>query len=108
MKCRDLISSTVRIALIAAYLALSGVAFAADAPATLTTIVQGEDLAEVRAAVQSVGGEVTHELRVIKAVGARLTESQRQRLELHKAVTRIHVDQSVQAGPTPGVLVGDP
>ena len=39
-------------------------------------IVQGQTLVEARRAVRSVGGEITHELKIIKAVGALLTEPQ--------------------------------
>ena len=33
-------------------------------------IIQGADVAAVKAAVQAVGGEITHELGIIHAVGA--------------------------------------
>jgi hypothetical protein len=39
-----------------------------------SVIVQGPDLATAIAAVESVGGEITHELGIIRAVGARLGE----------------------------------
>ncbi len=58
-------------------------------------IVQGTDLATVLEAVRQVGGEVTHELAVIRAVGARLTPSQRAELEALDGIIRIWEDRPV-------------
>ncbi len=58
-------------------------------------IVQGTDLATVLEAVRKVGGEVTHELAVIRAVGARLTPSQRAELEALDGIIRIWEDRPV-------------
>ncbi len=58
-------------------------------------IVQGSDLATVLEAVRRVGGEITHELAVIRAVGARLTESQRAALEALDGITRVWEDRPV-------------
>ena len=58
-------------------------------------IVQGTDLAAVIAAVEGVGATVTHELAIIRAVGARLTAAQRAALAEHPAVTRIYEDRKV-------------
>ncbi len=58
-------------------------------------IVQGTDLATVLEAVRKVGGEVTHELAVIRAVGARLTPSQRAQLEALDGITRVWEDRPV-------------
>ncbi len=58
-------------------------------------IVQGTDLATVLEAVRKVGGEVTHELALIRAVGARLTASQRTELEGLEGITRIYEDRAV-------------
>ncbi len=63
-------------------------------------IVQGSDLATVIEAVREVGGELTHELAVIRAVGARLTESQRARLEATLGITRIWEDRPVSLQAT--------
>ena len=41
-----------------------------DRSAMHAVIVQGQDLNTIKAAVQAVGGEVTHELGIINAVGA--------------------------------------
>ncbi len=59
-------------------------------------IVQGKDLATALEAVRQVGGEVTHELGVIRAVGARLTERQRAALEELEGITRIYEDRPVR------------
>ena len=45
-----------------------------DQPASY--IVQGDSLESVAAIVQSVGGDITHELGVIRAVGATLTAAE--------------------------------
>ncbi|MGD2176735.1 MAG: hypothetical protein PVG71_02825, partial [Anaerolineae bacterium] len=45
----------------------------ADGP-MVEMIVQGSDVATVAALVEGIGGEVTHELGIIDAVGARLTQ----------------------------------
>ncbi len=58
-------------------------------------IVQGRDVATAAEAVRAAGGEVTHELRIIDAVGARLTPAQIAVLEQHEAVTRIYQDREV-------------
>ncbi len=71
-------------------------------------IVQGTDLATALEAVRKVGGEVTHELGVIRAVGARLTESQRAALEGFEGITRIYEDRpvSTQQAPSRGDAPG--
>ena len=58
-------------------------------------IVQGQDTATVAAAVQAVGGEITHELGIIHAVGAVLTPAQQLQLEHHEAVQRIYADRTL-------------
>ncbi len=86
------------------WLACSGAPQPAAAPAeseppppsaSSSFIVQGTDLATVLEAVRKVGGEVTHELAVIRAVGARLTASQRAELEKLEGITRIYEDRAV-------------
>ncbi len=46
----------------------------------VAVIVQGRDLDAAAEAVRSAGGEITHELGIIDAVGARLTGEQRARV----------------------------
>jgi serine protease AprX len=42
----------------------------------LLVMLQGSDLAEIRAAVTQAGGSITHDLPIIDAVGARMTRAQ--------------------------------
>jgi len=39
-------------------------------------IVQGQDISEAEEAIEAVGGVVSHKLKVIQAVGVRLTDDQ--------------------------------
>ncbi|MCP4902143.1 MAG: hypothetical protein GY906_34685, partial [bacterium] len=54
--------------------------------ATTSYIIQGTNLAQVRAVVEAAGGEITHELGVIHAVGAKLTPTQQEALQSSTAV----------------------
>jgi hypothetical protein len=56
-------------------------------------LVQGSSLGAAIAAVCAVGGEITHELRIINAVGARLTSKQLTELEAHDDSLRIRADR---------------
>jgi len=58
-------------------------------------IVQAADLASARAAVESVGGRITHELGIIRAVGADLTAEQQSTLRSLKVV-RLYDDRRVE------------
>ncbi len=64
-----------------------------EAPAPF--IVQGSDLATVIEAIRQVGGDLTHELAVIRAAGVRLTKSQRAAIEAIDGITRVWEDRSV-------------
>jgi hypothetical protein len=59
----------------------------------IAVMVQGTDLATVIDAVRAVGGEITHELGIINAVGAQLTQTQIDRLETGPEKLRIHADR---------------
>ena len=59
-------------------------------------IVQGRDLASAVAAVREAGGEITHELGIIQAVGARLTAEQRAELAASDDVTQLYDDRAVR------------
>ncbi|MDA1092544.1 MAG: hypothetical protein O3A25_04640 [Acidobacteria bacterium] len=63
-------------------------------------IVQGSNTATVAEAVAAAGGEVTHELTIIKAVGARLTPAQRRRLE-KRSELRIRPDRTTSVSGMP-------
>jgi len=52
----------------------------AQPTSTNSYIVQGRDVAAAESAVQSVGGLITDELRIIRAVGADLTDAQVEKL----------------------------
>ena len=61
--------------------------------ATSTVIVQGADFEAAADAVASAGGTVTHELGIIRAVGARVTAAERRALERNGAGTGIFDDR---------------
>ena len=69
-----------------------------EAPTSM--IVQGSDLDRVKRLVLEVGGEVTHELRIINAVGARLTTAQRDALAELDPSLRFHEDSAVETSTT--------
>jgi len=57
-------------------------------------------MTEVAAIVRSVGGDITHELPIIAAIGAKLTPAQVEQLQLTPGVTHVYADHKVQvAGP---------
>jgi hypothetical protein len=58
-------------------------------------IVQAKDLTAAADAVRSVGGEITHELGVIRAVGALLTPTQVQRLRSVAGLT-VHENRGLE------------
>jgi hypothetical protein len=61
-----------------------------EAPETTAFVVQGQDMESVAQAVLRVGGEITHELGIINAVGAELTAEQKSALEASSGVNRIY------------------
>jgi serine protease AprX len=65
-------------------------------------IVQGKSADSVAAIVQSVGGDITHELGVIRAVGATLTPAQAEALRLHSDVQRLYGNGSIEVAGKPG------
>jgi hypothetical protein len=72
-----------------------------DPEAPTSLIVQGNDLSAVRDAVLSVGGEITHELGLIDAVAARLTQSQLELLEEIDGVSRFYGNAGVEVAGKP-------
>ena len=73
---------------------LTGNADGADVSESLQAgIVQGKDLASVTTAVLAAGGEVTHELGIINAVGARMSETPIERLEASDSTLRVQADR---------------
>jgi hypothetical protein len=69
-------------------------------------IVQGADRASVKAAVEAVGGQLTHELGVINAFGIRLPEGQRAALAAQPAVKMVSVNQTLVSAAKNGVHQG--
>ena len=84
---------SVALALAAVCLPLSGHEAARSSE---SVIVQGSGVATVRAAVEAAGGDVTHELSIIRAVAARVTSAERGRLEATAGV-RVYEDSVAQA-----------
>lgn len=64
-------------------------------------IVQGRDLTTVKNLVQQVGGEVTHDLGIINAVGARLTPTQQAQLAQAAGISRLYTNYDLNVA-TPG------
>jgi hypothetical protein len=76
-----------------------------EAPAPETTssfIVQGESLTSVTAIVRSVGGDITHELGVIRSVGAMLTAAEAASLRTHADIRRVYGNGSIEVAGKPG------
>ena len=65
-----------------------------DEPAAY--IVKGNSSERVAELVVDVGGEVTHELKIIRAVGAQLTDGQRDALIEHPEVSRVWRDREAK------------
>lgn len=63
---------------------------------TQTYIVQGHDLTTLQAALDAVGGEVTHKLGIINALGVRLSKAELRALKKHNAVHRVYADSDVE------------
>ena len=75
-----------------------------DAPGA-SYIVQAASLEQAVGAVQDVGGEITHELGIINAVGAYLTDGQREVLGALPQV-RTYRDREAQVAKKPGSPTG--
>ena len=69
--------------------------------ATQRVIVQAASLEEATAAVEAVGGEVTHELGIINAVAATLDADQQDRVAANPDITRVHADLDTTVAGTP-------
>ena len=94
MKTRLGISGLLLAAAVLGTLAQSDRASApAPAPGRMSVIVQAGSLSAAAAAVRATGGEVTHELGIIDAVGAQLTREQAARLAAACAGCRVHEDR---------------
>ena len=76
-------------------LALPAAGADSDDPETVSMIVQAADFDTANEAVKKVGGTITHELKIIKAVVCDLTQEQREALEEMDGV-RLHENRGVQ------------
>lgn len=65
-------------------------------------ILQGTSLEAVSTLVQHAGGEITHELGVIRAVAANLTPSQVEALEHERSVRRVYGNGAIELAGKPG------
>lgn len=63
----------------------------ANEPGTLQVLLQGSSTVEIVELVERVGGVVTHELHIINAVGAKLSQAQLEEVLRSPAITR-HID----------------
>ena len=79
----------------------AGVLFAPSQPEPRSVIVQGDNLTAVAGAVRAVGGEITHELDIIDAVGARLTAHQLETLRARSPGLRIFGNSEVLTSGAP-------
>ncbi|MGB5623750.1 MAG: hypothetical protein WBN65_14755, partial [Gammaproteobacteria bacterium] len=67
-----------------------------DDAARNSYIVQGTSLSAVKSLVAEQGGEITHELGVIRAVAADLTPDQAARLRVSPGIRRLYGNDSVE------------
>ncbi len=96
--------NSMRMLTVAAAIGLLGAAVLTAPPSgtpTQTYIAQGASLAGVKAAVVAAGGEITHELGIIRAVGARLTPNQYENLRAATAVQRLYENRSAETAKKP-------
>jgi len=92
--------------LIAALLALA-LPWPAHADELLLVMLQGSDLAEIRAAVTQAGGTITHDLPIIDAIGARMTRTQlTAATERAGSITRVIDDLAWEPEPEPPAADG--
>lgn len=70
-------------------------------PERLQIMLQGESADAMRAAVEAVGGEVSHDLPIIRAVGAWVSPAQLQQLRSHPGIARMIDDFSLEPDKVP-------
>ena len=78
----------------------------ADVEVAADFIVQATSAEAAADAVRNVGGIVTHELAIIRAVGATLDSAQLAALRNHKAVTRVYEDAPVTTSSSCSLAAG--
>ena len=82
--------------------AISFLAWDDDFTPTSSYIVQGKTLSEIRSIVSEYGVETTHELGIIRAVAADLTQEQVAELRSREAVRRVYSNDAVEVAGKPG------
>ncbi len=60
-------------------------------------VVDGKNLEIVKKAVQSVGGDISYELRFVKAVGAHLTDTQVKKLQAIDGIRQVYPNSGVNS-----------
>jgi len=93
MGVREISSALKRCAIAFALVALAA---SAREPGAHSYIVRAATTEAARVAVVAAGGAVTHELRIIDSVAARLTPTQRARLEARRDVRSVFADAPVK------------
>ncbi len=104
MKQRTFIAAAVAITLGAAVLMFSLAPDSTDDSAgqpRVSMIIQGVDLDSVAVAVEAAGGEITHELGIIRSVCALLTPDQIESLKRSEGVVRISDNRQAEVAGRP-------
>ena len=74
--------------------------------AAMPFIIQGQSVQSVGELVELAGGVVTHELGIIRGVGAQLTDTQVIALQQMEGITRVSPDAAVKLASTTCTVVG--
>ena len=82
-------------AAVSALLLSTGLSLGADAPDPLHIMLQGSSANDMTTLVENAGGTITHDLHIINAVGARLSQSQLEQVLESPLVVRFIDDLSL-------------
>ena len=96
MRRRRLIWNGAAVAALSVAAFVWGTTERQETEATQSVIVQAASLEQATAAVEAVGGAITHELGIINAVGTTLTATQRAAVEVDASVRRILQDATAE------------
>ncbi|WP_281561440.1 hypothetical protein [Thalassomonas sp. RHCl1] len=90
---------TVKIAFVLAFTlaCFSVLGLFNQAPSSLGYIVKGTNTDTITELTLDAGGEITHTLPIINAIGAKLTEQQKQVLLRYPQVIAIYADRSINS-----------
>lgn len=100
MRRRFAAYSFLSLAIIAGLATFTHTTYRSEHQDTQSYIVQAQSLEQATALVMEAGGEITHELRIINAVGARLTTTQVTALRSMEGVRRVYEDRGVTVSDT--------